>query len=223
MNTITTQQYLSIDPSKFMFQQREINKKTGAPIPNKCGRDFLFYVLHFYYPAVILQLYLTEKRGGPQALESRSRLGGKLPHWLAWTGLQFVNMPRYLRSLGLNLYINNRSIVSFPSFMVAMLHSRPVSFDTALECTTSSLHNGEAVGIDLVRGLYDHIMFVGGYDKENLYICDTHRVPGLGYVHVGDGMPSESYFMRFPFKEIESRWNTRCRLWRVTKSSRALA
>ena len=68
--------------------REEINGKT---LSNKCGRDFLYFALHFYHPSVFNTDNLS-----PLKLDQKKLLGTSVPSWLAWTQVQFKNTAAFL-------------------------------------------------------------------------------------------------------------------------------
>jgi uncharacterized protein YvpB len=62
-----------------------------------------------------------------------------------------------------------------------------------------------------VFGLLDHVMFVYGYDKENLYVFDTLKAKIAYYNY--DSRYKHIY--RLPKSIIKSRWSIFARVWEV--------
>jgi hypothetical protein len=78
----------------------------------------------------------------------------------------------------------------------------------------SKINSGDAVGIDIsigLRGLLDHVMFVYGYDDENLYVFETTQTP-ITYQSISKEYPQ---IMRLPRSEIQKRWTKFGRVWVV--------
>lgn len=191
------------------FVERE--KCGGKTIANRCGRDFFYYALNYYRP------YLHNAiRGNPTEIEKKGLLGLRIPGWLVWTFLSFYKVPRYFASLGLELLINNRRVKTFPQFVQAAL-SKAYPINDALEMIERAVDTNTVSGIDVsiaLGGLVDHVMFVYGYDENNLYVFDTHRVHGLEYEKLTpDG--DMRYIMRLPKSVIRARWSRFNRVWVV--------
>ena len=76
---------------------------------------------------------------------------------------------------------------------------------------------GFVVGIDFpfsLLGLINHVIFVYGYDENNLYVFDTHQVLGLEYEKITD---DNRYIMKIPKNIIEKRWTRFGRVWVMKK------
>lgn len=204
---------LKINLNNFGFVEREVVK--GKKIANQCGRDFFYYVLNYYYPELHNKI-----RGNPQEI-TRIGLFGilHLPAGLIWTGLTFKNIPKYFRSLGLTLTINGRKISSYFDFLLGIIPVHGISYEKGIAEIRSSIDGGIAVGVDIAMnfgGLVDHVMFVYGYDKDNLYVFDTHQAEGLEYEKIT--LPTDTrYIMRLPNSIIKERWTVFGRVWVVTK------
>jgi len=199
---------LPVDLNTFPFFERE--KKNGKMVRNRCGRDFIFYALAFYFP---------DKFGVSKTtahdLEYKRHLGISVPAFLAWTQLQFCRVSKYLKTLGLRLVINNREIKSFSSFVRATLFSR-MSYDRAILNIEQTVYRGEVVGVDIsvgFGGLLDHVLFVYGYDADNLYVFETTDTP-IQYEDVSEGC---ARVMRLSKSEIKKRWTRFGRVWRVMR------
>lgn len=191
----------------------ERERRSGRTATNRCGRDFLYYALHYYCPHVF------DPQGiNPVEIERRGLFGLRLPSWLMWTQLQFVQLPSYLRQQGLSLYINETQIKSYADFVRAILFSR-FSCESAVAKIETSIRNGNVTGVDLslgYGGLLDHVLFVYGYDDEALYVLDTHKVQKLEYTQLTE----EAYRMRLPRHVIKERWTRFGRVWEVIKDMR---
>lgn len=183
----------------------------GVVVGNKCGRDFLYYALHFLRPtesAVMVQ--------SPCTLETRAMFGPPVPSWLAWTMIQFWRAPRYLRSIDLRWTINGVQIKSYWSLVRAIVTAR-LSYDDAMALVESRIQANQVVGIDISLGwggLLDHVVFVYGYDAESLYVFDTHRVAALEYEPL-----IESYYFRLPKTIVKQRWTRFGRVWTLDDAS----
>lgn len=193
---------LNIDLEHFPFYNREIinNKR----VKNKCGRDFLYYCLMFYK---------KEEANNINPLVLNNKFGINVPSWLAWTQLQFIFMPKYLKEKGLILDINKNKIHNFIDFIKSTLFSR-ISLSKAIQDIENSIDKGIACGIDIsigIGGLLDHVMFVYGYDKDNLYIFETTDTP-IKYEEINKQYPS---IKKISKDEINKRWTKFGRVWRV--------
>jgi hypothetical protein len=202
--------HLPIDIEKFGFVQRESSH--GRTVTYKCGRDFLYYALHYYAPTKF-----TPQFNNPLQLEKNENLGFSLPTWLAWTQLQFYTLPVFLRFHSMELRINTHKIKTFWKFVFAILFSR-ISYESALEKIEDNVRKGLVSGIDVAlrwQGLEDHVLFVYGYDEDNLYVFDTHAVSNLEYEKL---TTDDRYYMRLPKSVIKKRWKMFSRVWEVGKS-----
>lgn len=195
----------------FGFVERE--RVDGVKVRNKCGRDFCYYALHYHFPDTF-----SPQKINPMELDKKHAFGYPVPAALAWTQIQFWSVAKYLKSLGLELSINGRSVTSFFAFLTATLYAR-TNFDAALKRVESCIDQEIACGIDVSMGyggLLDHVMFVYGYDEENLYVCDTHLLKGLEY----EKLTSDNrYFLKLPKSIIRRRWSRFGRVWVVRKLS----
>ena len=117
---------LPINLDKFGFVERE--KKNNKLTKNRCGRDFLYYALHFYYPEEFSPMIC-----GPAEIEKRKMFGMSLPSWLVWTCLPFYKVPRLLMRKGLVLKINHKQINSFLDFSKAIVFPKHLNIDDALK------------------------------------------------------------------------------------------
>ena len=204
---------LNIDLDKFGFVQRErINNKALA---DQCGRDFFYYVLNYYFPDLH-----NKNKGNPQEISKSGLFGWSwLPVWLIWTGLTFKNVSKYLKSLGLKFYINNKEIKNYFDFFLGMLPLRSLSFEKGIMEIEKAVDSGHVVGVDIsiaLGGLADHVMFVYGYDDGNLYVFDTHQAGGLEYEKLtpeGDNR----FIMKLPREIVRKRWTVFNRVWVVKK------
>ena len=202
---------LPINLDSFGFVTRELNN--GKTIRNRCGRDFMYYVLHYYYPNIYNPNNLN-----PLSIEKSGIFGIQLPSWLIWTGLSFYKIPKLFSSLNLELEINSKRIKSFFDFNQALLFIKPKPIQESLEMIRNAIDDGNACGIDIgvsLGGLVDHVMFVYGYDDNNLYVFDTNKVEQIDYEKITD---DNRYIMRLSFKEIEKRWTRFNRVWVVRKN-----
>ena len=203
---------LPINLQSFGFVTREWS---GTKIlKNRCGRDFFYYALNYYYP----QKY-NPKKLNPVEIEKSGAFGIKLPVWLIWTGLSFYKIPRLFQTLDLTLEINNRKIGTFVDFIKALLPTKPKLFNQGLAMIKNSVDEQKVCGIDIsvsLGGLVDHVMFVYGYDENNLYVFDTNQVTKIKYEKITETLDNR-FIMRLPFDEIEKRWSRFNRVWIISK------
>lgn len=200
---------LQINLDTFGFVQRE--KCNGVTVKNKCGRDFLYYALTYYLPSKFNQNLIN-----PEQINKQSIFGLSLPAAFAWTMLQFIKMPKFLKKHSLVLSINKVKVSNFIDFIRAMLFSR-ISYDEAINLIENNISQGRTVGLDIAlrfQGLEDHVMFVYGYYAENFYVFDTHKVSILNYEKITD---DERYIMKISRDEVRKRWKRFGRVWEVSK------
>ncbi len=198
--------HLPIDPSTFPFYSRE--KERGKVLANRCGRDFLYYALCFYYPQEFGAGKLT-----PLEIDAQKLFGIPLPASLAWLQIQFWKVPSYLARRGLGFLINKKTIKSFFDFVRSILFSR-ISVVHAIKFLEQGIDRGHVVGIDIAigrGGLLDHVMFVYGYDAENFYVFDTVRAP----IEYEQTTNDSRLIMKLPKKIVEARWTRFGRIWEV--------
>lgn len=198
--------FLAKDIGQIGFFERE--KTNGKYVLNKCGRDFLYYALNYHYPDAF-----NGVRDNPIEIERKGLFGLPVPSWLAWTGVQFYRVPEFLGRHGLKLFINGREVKTFLDFARSILFSRK-SCEQALLVIQESVDANIVSGVDISMGfggLYDHVIFVYGYDAENLYVIDTRKVEMLGYAEVYPG----KYLFKFSKAEIQKRWTRFGRVWKV--------
>ena len=208
-----TFKHLPIKFENIAFVERE--KRNGRTVANKCGRDFLYYALSYYCPDLH-----NESRGNPLDIEKRRPFGFSVPSWLVWTFLSFCRAPRYFASLGLELCINNQKATTFFQFVKTAM-SKSFSVDEALRTIEIAVDNGLASGIDVsiaLGGLIDHVMFVYGYDADNLYVIDTHKVKQLEYEKI-TRENDPRYLMRLSKAIVRKRWSRFNRVWVVRSLS----
>lgn len=197
---------LTRDISQFSFVSRE--RCRGRAVANKCGRDFLYFALNFYHPTVF-----NREGFPPEIMDKKKLLGWSVPAWMAWTQLQFLWMPQALKRYGVALVINHTHIGGFMTFVRAILFSR-LTVAEALRMVESAVDRNQVTGIDIslgYGGLLDHVLFVYGYDDENLYVFDTHTVSRLEYY------PYENHPHVFvlPKSVVRKRWTRFGRVWCV--------
>lgn len=197
---------------EFGFVERE-RGSDGEYVKNKCGRDFLYYVLNYYVPDAF-----DGNEINPVVIDEYKLFGKPMPANLAWTQIQFKDAPEFLSGYKLQLSINDKKIKSYYDFVNAILFSRK-RLDQAFKDIESAVDANQACGIDVslgLGGLLDHVVFVYGYDDENLYIIDTHNVPELEYELVD---PKHPFLFKLSRKTIEARWTIFGRVWNVAFAS----
>ena len=202
---------LPVDLDKFSFVERE--KVNGQTIKNRCGRDFLYYGLHYFFPDKFNAYNLN-----PVSIERNKLFGLKLPSLLMWTQLQFIWLPKYLKENNLKLIINNKEVNTFIDFFNTILFSR-ISLSDAIAKIEKSIDDERVVGVDVglkYGGLLDHTIFVYGYDADSFYVCDTHKAPLLEYTKLFE---DNRYFMKLPKEVVKKRWTKFSRVWELRKIS----
>jgi len=205
--------HLPLNLQTFSFVNRE--KVAGKTLPNQCGRDFFYYALTYYFP----DIYSAEAIN-PERIRESGLFGARLlSPWLIWTGLTFRKVPKLLLSLNLYFSINGRVVRSYADFIFCLLPFNPWSYEKGIAEIEKLVDAGVVVGVDIsmaVWGLVDHIMFVYGYDDDNLYVFDSHQAPGLEYEKITpDSDPR--YIMRLPKNVVKKRWTIFNRVWVVGK------
>jgi hypothetical protein len=184
----------------------------GRKVSFKCGRDFLYYALNFYFPEKF-----NAQEINPLRIDQEKLFGIPVPKRLAWTQVQFLRMPEFLKKNGFTLFINNRHISSYVGFVCGNLFSR-ISYVNAMKQIENCVQNDVACAIDIPVSkkfltLLDHVMFVYGYDDEYLYVLDTLTVPYVAYERLRDDI----HYYRLSRKVIEANWSLFGRVWRVEK------
>lgn len=203
---------LPINLQSFGFVTREWSGE--KVLKNRCGRDFFYYALNYYYP----QKY-NPKNLNPVEIEKNGVFGFKLPAWLIWTGLSFYKIPKLFQTLDLILEINNKKVETFFDFLKALLFIKPRPFDQSLIMIKNTVDEQKVCGIDIsvsLGGLVDHVMFVYGYDENNLYVFDTHQATKIKYEKMTEASDTR-FIMKLPFDEIEKRWSRFNRVWIISK------
>lgn len=192
----------------FSFFERE--KVRGKTVGNKCGRDFLYYSLNFYFPEEF-----NNTVNNPEVIDKLKLFGIPTSSSFAWTQIQFANIASFLNKKGLKLNINDQEIKGYLSFVCANLFSR-TECNVAIKEVECAINSNAAVGIDIslgMSGLLDHVLFVYGYDDDNFYVFDTHRVSRLEY----EPMDGSNFYYRLSKKVIKDRWTSFGRFWSVKK------
>jgi len=192
----------------FSFFERE--KVREKIVSNKCGRDFLYYALNFYFPEEF-----NKTSNNPVKIDRLKLFGSPVHSSFAWTQIQFANVANFFNQKSLKLFINNREVEGYFSFIYATLFARK-ECDDAIEEIKRAIDGNEVVGIDIslgMSGLLDHVLFVYGYDEDNLYVFDTHRVSRLEYVPI----EGSNFYYQLPKSVISSRWTKFGRVWSVKK------
>ena len=200
---------LPINLDTFGFVQRETHN--GVTVKYKCGRDFLYYALSYYFPTKF-----NINVNNPEQIDKKGVFGLSVSSLFAWTMLQFIRMPKFLMENKIVLNINQKKVSNYFDFIKAMIFSR-MSYDNAVRLIEKNVDEGNAVGLDLAlrfQGLEDHIMFVYGYDEDNLYVFDTNKIPVLEYEKMTS---DEKFIMKLPRNVIKSRWKKFSRVWEIFK------
>lgn len=199
---------LKIDLNRFDFVGREM--VDGHMVKNRCGRDFLYYVLHFLYPD---EYNFT--KNNPVALERNHTLGYPVEATYVWTGLSLMNVPKLLKTLKKRLLINTVNTSSFPKLIKALWWPKRITYKEGVNIMEEEIRNGNPVGIDIgvaAKGLMDHVMFAYGFDEESIYVFDTHKVPQLSYQKI---TADDRFIMCLPRTTVENGWTRFARIWVV--------
>lgn len=202
---------LNVDIDSFGFINRETNS-SGQIAKYRCGRDFIYYVLHYYYPE-----QFNPSQNNALQLEKDHKLGLSLRWWLMWTQLQFVYLPELLNQLNLQLNINGKRINSFLDLLISISLPKKSNINQKIKEIEVAVNLGQACAIDLslnLGGLVDHVLFVHGYDDDNLYVIDTHKAPKLEYQKITE---DNRFYMRLPKQVIKNRWSAFGRVWIVKR------
>ncbi len=202
---------LPINLNTFGFVRRE--EKNGKPIIFRCGRYFLYYALAYYEPD-------TFNPNGfcPAEIERKGIFGLQMPWWMMWSALQFTKVPSTLKQNGLYLSINGKHIRHYFDFLFAHVLPKKISVNEALAVVEASVNKGEVSAIDIGIGLFglvDHVLFVYGYDDENLFVFDTQKLPMLEYdkqTEEGD----KRFIMKLSKNVVFKRWTRWGRVWTIS-------
>jgi hypothetical protein len=201
---------LPINLDTFGFVERE--KKNGKLVIFRCGRDFLYYALTYYKPDIYNPNDLC-----PTEIERRGIFGLRMPWWMMWSALQFIKVPKTLKQNNLYLTINGKHIRHYFDFLFAHIFPKKISAGDALSAVEASVDKGEVSAIDIgigSFGLVDHVLFVYGYDNDNLFVFDTQKLPMLEYekqTKEGDNR----FIMKLPKQIVRKRWTRWGRVWIV--------
>mgnify|MGYP001563593309 CR=1 FL=1 len=203
---------LPINLNTFDFFEREyIN---GKKVLNKCGRDFLYYSLHYYFPDKF-----NKNINNPLLIDKNKIFGFPVKAGFAWLMIQFFKVPALFKELGLSLSINGKQVKTFGNFVTSIISPNKKSAEEAMREVEKVIDIGSVAGIDIsvsLWGLIDHVIFVYGYDENNLYVFDTHKVSGLEYEKVTE---DNKYIMKISKDIIKKRWTRFGRIWVVKKES----
>ena len=159
------------------------------------------------------------KTCNPQDIEEKRLFGLPMPSSLVWTCLPFYKVPKLFLSKRLALKINGVGVSSFLSFVKSMLFPNRLEIDSALKIIETSVDKKLACGIDIsigLRGLADHVMFVFGYDENNLYVIDTHKAEKIDYEKLTPN-DDNRFIMKLPRETVKKMWSRFGRVWQVAK------
>ncbi|MDO8620127.1 MAG: hypothetical protein Q7R64_02150 [bacterium] len=209
---------LPIQLERFGFVARECDSD-GRLKKNRCGRDALYYVLHYYFPDTFSPTKLC-----PEKIEKGRLFGFKIPDWFPfYSGTALGKVPEVLKRLGVTTFANTTLLKTrFDFFNTCLFRKKKerVPFENAKQEIRMFLEKGTACVIDLpapeVGPFMNHVLFVCGIDEAFLYIIDTWQLPCFEYEKVD--AKAERYFMRFPLHAVENRWNKGGVLWVFEKS-----
>lgn len=203
---------LPIDLKTFGFVEREyIN---GKVVRNKCGRDFLYYGLHYYFPEKF-----NKNLNNPVLIEKNKIFGFPVNAIFAWTMIQFYKVPALSKDLGLSLSINSKQIKTFGNFVTSIISPNKKLAEQAINEVEKNIDMGFVTGIDILHslwGLVNHVIFVYGYDENNLYVFDTRQVGGLEYEKITD---DDKYIMKISKDVIKERWTRFGRVWVIKRTT----
>jgi len=209
--TAAVKGFLPIDPIDFACVTRE--KVGGQLVKNRCLRDALWFVLHYYYP----RLFDGNESGDPKFIESIELFGPKVPDWFpVGDGVQFSRVFKTLRAFKIAVAINGEEVRSDGAVIWSIVSRfiRPfgVSFKNAVGIIRDSLTRAEPCIIFVpLNCLLEHALFVYGVSGNYLHCVDTHTVVELPYFNIS-GDPNR-FVMDFPLNEVETRWNRLGMVW----------
>jgi len=164
----------------------------------------------FYFPEEF-----NNTSNNPEKIDKLKLFGRPVSSSFAWTQIQFANVANFLNQKDLKLTINDLDIKGYFSFVGATLFARK-EYNDAIKTVECAIDCNEAVGIDIslgMSGLLDHVLFVYGYDDDNFYVFDTHRVSHLEY----ESIEGSNFYYRLSKKVVGSRWTRFGRVWSVKK------
>jgi hypothetical protein len=199
---------LSVDLETFGFVERE--SKNGRKVKNKCGRDFLYYALNYYYPDKF-----NSAINNPVIIDRNRIFGLPVKENLSWAMIQFYKVPKLFQSLGLDFSINGRKIKSFPCFLLSIIKPTDKLAEEAIGEIEKIIDSNSVAGVDIsIYGLINHVIFVYGYDHENFYVFETQQIPILEYEKITQ---DNKYIMRLPKDIIKKRWTMFGRVWFIKR------
>ena len=117
---------LPINLNTFDFVEREF--VNGKKVKNKCGRDFLYYSLHYYFPDKF-----NRNQNNPPMIDQNKIFGFPVNALFAWTMIQFFKVPTLFEELELSLSINGRQIRTFRNFITSMINPNQKSAEEAIK------------------------------------------------------------------------------------------
>ena len=209
---------LPVQLEHFGFVARE-HDNNGRIKKNRCGRDALYYVLHYYFPDAF-----SPKALNPEAIEKKRIFGFKIPDWFPfYSGTALSKTPAILKGLGISTFANGKLLkTGFEFFDACLFRNKKerLGFGRVKEEIAGFLTKGVACVIDLPApevGLFmNHVLFVYGIDEAYLYVIDTHKLSCFEYENADE--EEGRYFMRFPLQDVERRWHQGGVLWVFEKS-----
>lgn len=201
--------HLPIAVSDWEFVSREKDSQ-GKPVIFRCGRDFIYYALHYYRP----QLF-NQATGGPQAIE-HTIWGYHVPSFLLWTTFHLKQLPQLLRNNQLLLHINGQPVSSWWQLIRLIFRKSTLTAEALDDAVASHISRSMVIGIDFSIkwfGLVDHVLFVYGYDDNYYYVFDTLQLPDLPY----EKIPNETnmFYMKLPKQAVYERLQPISRIWTV--------
>ncbi|MBI2627314.1 hypothetical protein HYW72_00080 [Candidatus Nomurabacteria bacterium] len=202
---------LPINLKTFNFVGREYTN--GKRVKNKCGRDFLYYSLHYYFPDKF-----NKNINNPLLIDKNKIFGFSANANLSWLMIQFLKVPKLFKELGLSLSINSKHVKTFTDFAVAMINPHKKSAEKAIQEVEKAVNAGFVAGVDIslgIFGLLDHVIFVYGYDEDNFYVFDTYEVSELEYEKITE---DNRYIMKISKDVIKKRWTRFGRVWLIRKA-----
>lgn len=198
-------------PNSFQLPVRE-RDRSGRPVKNMCGRDFLWLCLHRQSPRVWNVRDLP-----PRAVTEREIFG---PDVWPVTGIHLSNAPAALAENGLALRVNRYPVRGYRELVAASICRGPHrKGDSAIAEIHDLVSRGVSCGINLPvagLGLVTHLMFVAGFVGGGLVVLDTHVAPGIGYRKL---TPADDprCAMLLSFEEVNRRWGRFARVFEVSE------